>query len=277
MDILSAVIAGLIQGATEFLPVSSSGHLALYHAFFGGGQNVAFDVFLHLGTLAAVCAVYRKDVIKLIHGFFTGSVKLITGKAKYGFEEYERLAFYVITATVPVVIAALLGAGDSAEAAAHHPLIIGAALICSGFVLLFSEKTGGGSKDLSGMKTKNALFIGLCQAAAIFPGLSRSGCTVSGGLVQKFDRGFAVKFSFLISIPAIIGANVLKIPEAVGQGALAGDIPSYVCGFIAAAVSGLFAIKLLIFVANKAKLSYFSCYCFALGSAAIIYETINLI
>lgn len=279
MDILSAIMAGIIQGATEFLPVSSSGHLALYRAFSGAdfdGAGVAFDVFLHLGTLFAVCAVYRKDVSKLIRGCFSGLGKLIRGKAGHGFDEYERLAFYVFVATLPLALLALLGADDAVEAASLHPAVIGAALICTGFVLLFSEKAGGGMKTLSEITLKSALAVGVCQAAAIMPGLSRSGCTVSGGLLNKFDRESAVRFSFLISIPAIIGANVLKLPAAVSDGAFSDNVIYYITGFVSSALSGFLSIKLLVFITKKAKLSYFSYYCFALGAFAVIYEIFNL-
>ncbi len=280
MDILSAVIAGIIQGATEFLPVSSSGHLALFHAFFGHSDSygqLAFDVFLHLGTLTAVCAVYRKDVIGLIKGCFTGVCKFICGKARRGFTEYEKLAFFVALATLPLVLLALTGADAAAEAMCLHPVIVGAALITNGFILLLTEKTGAGRRDLSAMRPRHALIIGLCQAAAIIPGLSRSGCTVSGGSVQRFDRGSAVRFSFLISVPAIAGANVLKLPDVIESGAFADNSAVYICGFAAAAISGFCAIKLFLLAVKKAKLCYFSFYCFALGAAAVLYEIITVI
>ena len=280
MDILSAVIAGIIQGATEFLPVSSSGHLALFHAFFGHDDSygqVAFDVFLHLGTLIAVCAIYRKDVLGLIKGCFTGVCKLVCGKARFGFTEYERLAFFVAFATLPLVLLALTGADGAVEAMSLHPVLIGAALITNGFVLLLAEKLGKGSLDLSAVRTRDALLIGLCQAAAVVPGLSRSGCTVAGGLARRFDRDLAVRFSFLISVPAIAGANVLKLPEVIGSGAFAGNTAVYICGFAAAAVSGFCAIKLFLLAVRKAKLCYFSFYCFALGAAAVLYEIITVI
>lgn len=279
MDILSAVIAGIIQGATEFLPVSSSGHLSLYHFFTGtsvSGHYVTFDVFLHLGTLAAVCTVYGKDLCGLIRGYFTGFAKLICGKAKLGFCDNEKLAFFVAAATVPLVLAALIGADDAAEAMSLHPCIVGAALILNGFILLFSEKTGKTGKTLSLINMKNALFVGLCQAFAVVPGLSRSGCTVSGGLSQGLDRESAVKFSFLISVPAIIGANILKLPEVAAEGIRDESLRAYIFGFAAAAVSGFLSIRLLLYTAKKAKLAFFSYYCFALGAFAIISEIINI-
>ena len=278
MDILSAVIAGIIQGATEFLPVSSSGHLSLFHAFFGASDvydHVAFDVFLHLGTLIAVCAVCRKDVVGMIRGCFTGAGKLVCGKARQGFTEYERLALYTVIATLPLVLLALTGADDAVGAMSLHPALIGAALILNGFVLYASEKLCKGEKTLPDMKPKHALIIGLCQAAAVIPGLSRSGATTSGGLVQNFDRDSAVRFSFLISLPAIIGANALKLPDVIASGSFAENTAVYICGFAAAALSGFCAIKLFVFTAKKAKLRYFAYYCFALGAAAVAFETIS--
>ncbi len=279
MDILSAVVAGIIQGLTEFLPVSSSGHLALYHAFFGSspvGSRAAFDAFLHLGTLIAVCAVCRKDVFGIAAGCFTGVRKIVCGKARQGFSTYERLAFFTLIATLPLVLLALAGADGAAEAMSLHPVLVGAALICNGFIILFSEKTGKSDKNLSEMNAMTAVITGLCQGIAIVPGLSRSGCTVSGGLLCGLDRESAVRFSFLISVPAIIGANVLKLPEVITSGSLHTDAAAYICGFAAAAISGFCAIRLFLFTAKKAKLRYFSLYCFALGVIAVVNEIISL-
>ena len=276
MDILSAVVAGIIQGLTEFLPVSSSGHLAIYHILFGNNAadgGVAFDVFLHLGTLIAVCAVYRKDIAGLIRGAFGGLYKIILIKpAKNGFTHNEKLSFFVIIATLPLVVIALLGADEWADAMSRRLSLIGAALILNGFVLLLSERVGKGSKALSDMKAKHALCTGMCQAFAIVPGLSRSGSTVCGGLLQGFEREQAVKFSFLISIPAIAGANILKLPDLIGSGAFGDGAAVYVSGLTAAALSGLAAIKLLTHTVKKAKLRYFSYYCFITGVTAVICE-----
>ncbi len=276
MDILSAVVAGIIQGFTEFLPISSSGHLALYHIFFGypiSGDRIAFDVFLHLGTLLAVCAVYRKDVIDVIRGFFTGIYKIIRIKpAKNGFDKNEKLAFFIAAATLPLVIAAIIGADGWADAMSRRLFVVGAALILNGFILLLSEHAGKGSKTLSDMKTKNALCVGLCQAIAVVPGLSRSGSTVSSGLLQGFDRESAVKFSFLISIPAIAGANILKLPDLIGSGAFGDGAAVYISGIVSAALSGFAAIKLLTYTVKKAKFRYFSYYCFIIGVTAVICE-----
>ena len=276
MDILSAVIAGIIQGFTEFLPVSSSGHLSIYHILFASSDVIdqtAFDVFLHLGTLFAVCAVYRRDVSDLIRGCFTGLRRLIRIKnAKNGFLNNEKLVFFTVIATLPLVFAALIGADGWADKMSRSLCLIGAALILNGFVLLLSEHVGKGSKTLAEMKTKNALCVGICQMFAVVPGLSRSGSTVCGGLLQGFKREDAVKFSFLISIPAIAGANILKLPGLFGSGAFSANAAVYLSGFISAAVSGFAAIKLLTYTAKKARLRYFSYYCLTLGAFAVIYE-----
>lgn len=274
MDILSAIILGLIQGAAEFLPVSSSGHLSLAHSFFGlisPEEFPAFDVLLHFGTLIAVFIVFFKDIVRLVKGFFSLISKVFKGKFKLSeYSVNEKFALYVIIATLPLVLIALVGADEWVESLSAIPLAVGGILIFNGIMLLLSDRISKGNINESNSKPINALTVGLCQMLAVLPGLSRSGATITGGLFCGFTREYAVKFSFIMSIPAILGANVLSISDIIGAGISSSDIAVYAAGVISAAVFGLLAIKLLVYISKKSNFTPFAYYCFAVGLAAVI-------
>lgn len=279
MDILSAILLGIIQGAAEFLPVSSSGHLALFHSLFGlvsTDQYPAFDVLLHFGTLIAVFIAFWSDIKKLVVAFFTLIGKLFHGKFRLrDYSEYERFVVFVIIATLPLVVLALLGADDWVEKISAYPIIVGAILIFNGIVLLISDRVGSGTVTSDNAKPHHALIVGLCQCCAILPGLSRSGSTITGGLFCGFTREYAVKFSFILSIPAILGANILKVGDVVHAGVSGSEWLVYGVGVLTAAVFGLLAIKLLVYISKKSNFSYFAYYCFAVGLFAIIYGALK--
>lgn len=273
MDILSAVIFGIIQGAAEFLPVSSSAHLALCHSFFGlipPDSYPGFDVLLHLGTLAAVAAVYRKDLYGILKGLFTAPKKLLKNKFKLDRLEYnERLSVFSVIATIPAVAAALLGMEELSDKLALYPFATGVLLIINGVMLIIADfcKEGDVTADKSGYI--HALGMGLFQAMATVPGISRSGATVTGGMLCGIKRQDAVRLSFLMSVPAILGACVLKAPELITSKPDLHTLCVYGIGCLTSAAAGLFAIKLLVFVSGKSKFRYFSFYCFAVGAYAI--------
>ena len=275
MDIVSAVILGLIQGIAEFLPISSSAHLALGHNMFGltspdAGSNVTFDVLLHLGTLIAVFIVFRRDIIGLIRAFFSLCKKIFTGKCKFRtLEADEKFVIYILIATLPLLAAVFFS--DYVEVLSGYSKIIGGILIVNGIVLLLSDRLGSGDRGIEETKPMNALVVGLCQMCAVVPGLSRSGATITGGLFQGFRRDFAVKFSFILSIPAILGANILKIKDVAETGATAGEWGVYALGAAVAALSGIAAMKFLLYISKKANFTYFAYYCFAVGLLAIIF------
>ncbi len=277
MDYLHAVILGIIQGLAEFLPISSSGHLALAHEFFNmldPEQFPAFDIMLHLGTLVAVFIAFYKDIIPLFPAFFTMCRKFFTGKRyRHDYTPTERFVFYVIIATLPLVVLALTPLKDYVETLATYPIVVGSVLLFNGLVLIISDKLSSGHVDEKKANWKNAMLVGLCQACAIVPGLSRSGSTITGGLFQNYKREYAVKFSFILSIPAILGANILNIGDVVSSGN--NDWGIYIVGAITAAVFGLAAIKLLVYISKKATFSYFGYYSFAVGAFSIVYSLVR--
>lgn len=274
MSIWEAIFYGIIQGLTEFLPVSSSGHLAMLQNItgFGDGMDtVAFNVLLHLGTLVAVAIVYYKDIFGLIKSFFTLCAKIFHGNFKMSeYAMHEKLVIYIIIGTLPLVPMMLIE--DYLDMVSGYLVIVGALLIFNGLVLMISDRLARGNKTLDEMKPKNALLIGLCQAFALLPGISRSGSTITGGLLNGLERPDAVRFSFLLSIPAILGASVLKLP------ALFADIPNpqtlaiYLTGAIVSAIVGVCAIKLLSLISKKSNFRVFSYYCFAVGAFAVIWS-----
>ncbi len=274
MSIISAIIYGIIQGLTEFLPVSSSGHLAIAQGIFGAenveADHFTFSILLHLATLVAVLIVYRNDVFPLIPAFFRIVGRIFKGKFKVSeLDEREKMVVYVIMATLPLAAAVFIN--DKVEALSSNVKLVGGILIINGIVLFLSDMISKGKKELSDAKPKNALTVGLCQLLAVFPGLSRSGSTITGGRLCGFSREFAVKFSFILSIPAILGANVFNIPDVVKNPVPKGDIPAYALGMLAAALTGIFAMKLLGYISKKSNFRIFSFYCVIVGILTVIF------
>ncbi len=271
MNIFLAILCGIIQGITEFLPVSSSAHLAIAQNVFGMEEvGMTFDVLLHLGTLVAVFIVFYKDIFPLVPAFFTMLGKVFKGKFKLTeYNENERFVLYVIIATLPLVAAVFLN--DYVNLLGSYTKIVGAILIVNGFVLWISDGLKNKGKTIFETKPRNALVVGLCQMCAIVPGLSRSGSTITGGLLCGFKREFAVKFSFILSIPAIIGANIFSIVDVFENPIPSTDIFPYAAGTVAAAVVGVLAMKFLLYISRKSNFRMFSYYCWVVGLLAIIF------
>lgn len=273
LSFLQAVILGLIQGLAEFLPISSSGHLALLQHFFHieGESVLIFAVMLHLGTLISVFIVYWKDVARLIYELCCCIRDICKGRGpRINANPTRRLGFMIIVATIPT---ALMGffLNDIFGAMYSSIIVIGISLVITGTILFIAERVGSDRKTVTEMSFLNALFVGIMQGVAITPGISRSGSTLFGGLISGLNREFAVKFAFLISIPSILGSVILELPEAVHAGVPAGTAGPMIVGIIVAAVSGLVAIKTMIRIVSKKKLSYFSYYTWIIGAAVIIY------
>ncbi|MGI6715831.1 MAG: undecaprenyl-diphosphate phosphatase [Eubacteriales bacterium] len=274
MSFIKGVLYGILQGITEFLPVSSSGHLSLMANFFGlddmEGMNLTFAVFLHLGTLAAVIIVYYKDVLDMIKGFFTLVAKLFTGRIKGGLSKAEKLFLIVLAATLPLGLAILFD--DKVEFISSVSWAVGVLLIINGLILYFADKISKTGLTLENSTPKHSFVVGLVQLAAVFPGISRSGSTIAGGRLMGYNKEDAVKLSFLMSIPAIAGANVLELFQLKDNPLPKGSLPALAGGVAAAVISGLLAIKLLQYMAKNKKLSAFSLYCIIIGIAAIIAD-----
>lgn len=274
MTYLQAAILGLVQGLAEFLPISSSGHLALLQNFFGiSAENVLpFTVLMHLGTLFSVFFIYWRDIIELIAELFATIRDIFTGKGpRINSSPTRRLGFMIIVATIPTAIIGLLFE-DYFEKLYVSLIGIACGLIFTGIILLIAERMGKGNRSIMDVKFRHAVFVGIMQGIAICPGVSRSGSTLFGSLLSGLDRSIAVKFAFLISIPSILGSVIVEAPDAFAQGmdsALAGPV---IVGVIVAALSGIFAIKAMIRIVSNKRLTGFSIYVWAVAVAVIIYS-----
>jgi undecaprenyl-diphosphatase len=277
MSILEAFILGFVQGLAEFLPVSSSGHLALLQHFFGieGDRVLTFTVLLHFGTLVAVFAVYRQTIWELIKELGALIKDVCTGKGlRPGANETRKLGLMIIIASIPAATVGLLF-DDYVERVFTSVAVIGVCLIVTGTILFFAERIGAGKRDLNHANFRNAFAVGIFQAIALLPGISRSGSTIVGGLFMGFTKDLAVKFAFLISIPSVLGAVMLEIPDVIKEG-LAGDMLSpAIVGTVVAAVSGYAAIKVMIRVVTGKKLFVFSFYTWAVGVGVVLYTIIR--
>ncbi len=266
MDMMQSVLLGLIQGLTEFLPVSSSAHLSALPAIFGIKSallnSLAFDVTLHAGTLAAVLFYFRKRLIPLITGFFRGCASREARGRDF------RVSLHIITATVPAVIAAVL-AGDMIEGFFRNPVLTGVALILFGLLLWAADKSGAKDKAAEKMGIAGAILTGAAQALALIPGVSRSGITMTAGLFLGLKKEEAAEFSFLLSIPAIAGAFVFKLKDIIEAGT-GGSAAVLMAGFIAAALSGFFSIAFLMRFIRTNSFTPFVAYRLVLGAFIII-------
>ncbi len=277
MTILQALFLGLVQGIAEFLPISSSGHLSVFQNLFGldaGGENqLLFDVLLHLGTLVSVCAVYWEDIVKIVREcveLVRGIGHPVPGERKR--PNGVRLLLMIIFATLPLVL--VLPVHDSVEKLYYSTAFIGIAFLATGAMLYCADRMPRGTRTETTMRIRDALLIGVCQALATMPGLSRSGTTITAGIAVGQDRRFAVKFSFLISIPAVLGANLLSLIKALKAGVEWSMVPTYLLGMLIAMVSGYFALNLLRYIARKGKFGWFAYYCWFAGAVTLLLTII---
>ncbi len=282
MTIIDGILQGLIQGLTEFLPISSSGHLSLYQHFTNnhGEGAFSFTLVLHLGTLLAVCIVFYRDIIELIKEFFL-SVRDIFGR-KFSYKNaspYRRMLVMLIITVVMLGFA--LPLKDTIEGFAEDSdiLIEGVCFLITSALLFFgaaAAASGKNKKTAAEATLFDAVKVGFAQMLAMLPGVSRSGSTTSTGLMCGFDREFAVKFSFLMGIPAILGGVLLDVFDMAKSGYTFELLPTAV-GFVVALISGILSIKLLQFILKKDKLKVFAFYTLAVGVISIavgIYEHI---
>jgi undecaprenyl-diphosphatase len=273
-----AIILGIVQGLAEFLPISSSGHLALLQQFFGvqSDKVLMFTVMLHIGTLVSVFIMYWHDIWQLLKELVLLFVDLFKGRGlRINERPYRKLGIMIIVATIPTGIIGVLF-NNFFESLYSSMIPIGIGFIITGLLLYFSEKIGKANRDLDKMNYRNAIFIGVLQGIAICPGISRSGSTMVGGLFSNLNRDFAVRFAFLISIPAILGSAVLEIPKALNAASVPGTMGPMLVGTAVAAVCGILAIKAMINVVAKQKLKYFSYYVWALGAFVIGYGLMSI-
>lgn len=279
MPIWVAVLLGAVQGLAEFLPISSSGHLVLFQELVNfeqyGADHVAFDVILHLGTLTAVVVAFWQDVKSLV----VECIKMVIDSFRIRNKPYRRMVVMVILATLPLVIGALLE--KVIESAFTSTLMVGVGLIFTACLLQVSsyvsdkrEQAGTGGKDAGNAKYSDALKVGFMQLLAVLPGISRSGSTICAGQFCGFSREFAVRFAFIMSIPAVLGSMVFKLDDIIGMGMDPQMLVPCIVGFLVSAVSGYLAIILVRVLTKKNSFRYFSIYCAVVGIIAVIANLI---
>lgn len=268
MSLLQAIILGIVQGLTEFLPVSSSAHLVIVPFLFEWTippeQAFVFDVLVQLGTLLAVIVFFRKDLWAIISGFLKALVHL------HPFETSQaKMGWYLILATIPAGLFGLL-VKDRVESAFNNPVATALFLLVTAALLLISERIGNRSRTLDGLNWKDALWMGCAQALSVFPGISRSGSTIAGGLSRHLDRPSAARFSFLMSVPIMLAAGLLAGLDMLSIPDLASFLPIILAGFITSAVVGYLAIRWLLAYLVHHSLKVFAFYCIGLCVVILI-------
>ena len=274
MEWFEAVILGLIQGLTEFLPVSSSGHLAIGQALLGVdvGEDLVFDVVVHAATVLATIVVFFKPILSLFRGLF-----------RFRYNDETDYVLKICVSMIPVLFVGLF-LKDAVSSLFGSLIVVGCALVVTAALLYFSDRPGR-AKQISapeapaearnGISYLQAFLVGLGQAVAVIPGLSRSGTTITTGCLLGFERKFAVRFSFILSIPAVLGANILSIKDALDAGVDWSQLPVYLVGVLVAAVSGYACIRLLKMIANRGRFGWFAYYCWAVGLLTLILKLIR--
>jgi undecaprenyl-diphosphatase len=273
MSIIQAIFLGIIQGFTEFLPVSSSAHLVIFPYLFGWriptDQNFSFDVLVQLGTLLSLIIYFRKDIWQILLAVLQG----INDKAPFN-NENSRLGWLVILATIPAGLAGII-LKSKVEEAFGSPSLTAFFLFGTAFFLVIAEVIGKRSRELIELTWKNAIIVGLFQAISIFPGISRSGSCIAGGMVQNYRRNDAARFSFLMAIPIMMAAGVLGIMDLLKVKDLIQFLPVLIAGFIAAALVGYFVIHWMLNYLNKHSLYVFAGYCIILGVFVLSFSLLN--
>ncbi len=284
MSLLQSILMGFIQGLTEFLPVSSSGHLAIFKQFFDIEEpGMFFDILLHLGTLVAVFIVYHQDIWKMIcegcciiRDSFLNVITFFKNIGKDIKEpyhhvvnsSYRKFVMLVIVSTIPTAIIGYV-AKDLVEMASQLVIVPGICLIITAILLFIADRVPDGGKVPKNITYTNAFIVGICQGIATLPGLSRSGTTITACLLNGYSRKFAVKYSFIMSIPAILGALVLDIKDVDFSLLTSSDAINYVAGTVVAGIVGYICIKTMLVVVRKKKFTIFSVYCLIMGAICI--------
>ncbi len=276
MSLLLAVFLGLLRGLTEFLPVSGSGHLAIAQIIFGleniKANHPFFDMLLYIGALISVCIVFRKDIRLILRAV----VRLFSERYGRSGEDTNRADTYfsirllllLTVASLPLLI--LIFVKDHIEILYGNAAFIGFALIITGGLLYIGDRLLDGRRNERNAKLSGAFIIGLVQAISVFPGLSRTGSTITSGIFSGFDRDFAVKFSFLLSIPVLLGAGIYSLVDAVEIGINWSLLPIYMAGTAVAVLMGIVAIKIVKHLAKRGRLGNVAYYCWAIGIISIL-------
>jgi Uncharacterized bacitracin resistance protein len=286
MTLIRAIIMGIIQGITEFLPVSSTGHLAIFQSIFriNTETGLLFEVMLHLGTVFAIIITFKRDIIRLIRETIRMILELLDntrywwqnhkGNAALRYKKivhnnYRKFVLMIICSTIPTAIIGY-AARDVVDSAKRSLLVIGICLLVTGVLLLITDFSGEGEKGPKDVSYTNSFIIGICQGIAVLPGLSRLGATLVACLLGGFSRKFAVKYSFIISIPAILGAMMFEVTNIKLENLNNTLFGMYFVGMLVATFVGYFAIKVLMKIMHRKKMKIFAYYCFLVGFVAIV-------
>ncbi len=273
MTLLQSIILGIIQGLTEFLPISSSAHLVIAPYIFGwqipAQEGFIFDVLVQLGTLLAVIFYFRKDLYQIIVAVINGLIH----RRPFS-DSMSRLGWLLILATIPAVIAGVLFK-DMVERAFGSPFAAGLFLLGTAALLVIAERVGKRNRSINTISWLDALIAGLFQAVSLLPGISRSGSTITGGMIRNLDRPSAARFSFLMSVPVMIGAGALALVDLIKSPSFTAQIPTLIVGFIAAAIVGYLSIRWLLSYLVKHPLYFFAIYCMALSIITIIFTFVR--
>ena len=274
MSVFESILLGLIQGIAEFLPISSSGHLAIAQNLLGLKADVPefFDVLLHLGTLLAVFAAYWQDIKDMVREFFCGIGDVVHRSTPTPVPPARRLILLIVIGTLPLF--AVLPIHKKIQSLSNNMVFIGMALVVTGFLLYACDLRRNGRKNERTATWLDAVLVGVGQAVATVPGISRSGMTITAGCFTGFERRFAVRFSFLLSIPAVLGANILSLKDALEAGIDWTQVPVYLVGVIVAAVVGYLCIRLLRMIADRGRFGAFAYYCWAAGLLTLVLNII---
>jgi undecaprenyl-diphosphatase len=274
MGIFDAIIQGIIQGLTEFLPVSSSGHLALYQHYFGESESsgLFFSAILHLGTLLAIFIAFRKDIIALLKEAGSIIADLFKGKLFKTKMNPERRMIVMLIISCLVLVPCIPLKDTIEMVSTTYMIALGCLFLYTSFILFLSDKCVKGTKTAGDITWKNALTVGIFQAIALFPGVSRSGSTISGGLFSGFTRDTAVKYSFILGMPTILAGCLLEFKDAISESEQFGSVLPYIVGFAVSAVVGICAIKMVNWIVKSNKFTIFSIYTLLLGLTIIGYE-----
>ena len=277
MSLLSSILLGLVQGIAEFLPISSSGHLAIAEHLLNvsGATEIPdfFDVLLHLGTLVAVFVAYWSDIRDMILELISGVRDLARRNTPDPIPPARRMILLIIVGTLPLFL--VLPVKDLVEGLSNNMYFVAGALLVTGCLLFASDRVRHGRKTERSATLIDVLIVGVAQAIATCPGISRSGTTITAGCFVGFERKFAVRFSFLLSIPAILGANILSLKDAVEAGIDWASVPVYLVGVAVSAVVGYACIRLLKMIAAKGRFGWFAYYCWFAGAATLLFTIVT--
>ena len=275
MELYQGIILGIMQGLTEFLPVSSSGHLVLGQSFFGMTESqLTFDISVHMGTLLAVLVVYVSDISAIlvsVFGFISKAVSLKPIAHLFKEDKNLRLASFIVMGSIPTAIIGFV-LKQFEHILFSSTVLVGFMLILTGTILWLSRNYYFSENQKNGVGIKKALIIGVSQGLAVTPGISRSGTTIAVGMFLGLDRHTAAKFSFLLSIPAIVGAEILSIKDMIKHGLIIDSVTIYAT--IASFITGLIALKILLTLVHSGRFHFFAPYCWIIGSLVLFSKFI---